>query len=66
LAQKQSIKHDISIRNKGLVKYNAGSQRALNQKYDSTNNEVLARGTKKKIDVKRSCVKQELGAPHSA
>jgi hypothetical protein len=41
LTQKQSIKHDISIRNKGLVKYNAGSQRASNQKYDITNKEVL-------------------------
>jgi len=40
-AQKQSIKHDISIKNQGLVKYNAGRQRALNQKYDSTNKEVL-------------------------
>jgi hypothetical protein len=41
LAQKQSIKHDNSIINKGFVKYNAGSQRALNQKYDTTNRGVM-------------------------
>jgi hypothetical protein len=40
-AQKQSMKHDLPIKNQGLVKYNAGSQRDLNQKYDSTNKEVL-------------------------